>query len=227
MAGTATFTYNAVDITGIPYKGEIVGSSKQAVTEELKGRGLTVQKLEEKASGLSMEINLGSKKVKAADLTIMTRQLSVMVSSGMTLLRAFYVLEEQVEHPKLKETLAQGPRGHRGRPHALRRARAAPEGLQPALRRDGPRRRDRRHPRGHAAARRHPARGRRLPAPPGQVGDDLPGGRALLRGARADRADRLHRPRLRRRLQGLRRRAARDHQVHRRALARLHRTSGT
>jgi type IV pilus assembly protein PilC len=102
----ATYTYSATDITGLPYKGDIVGSSKQAVTDELKGRGLTVQKLEQKASGLSMEINIGSKKVKPADLTIMTRQLSVMVSSGMTLLRAFYVLEEQIEHPKLKETLS-------------------------------------------------------------------------------------------------------------------------
>ncbi|MEY2477701.1 MAG: type pilus assembly protein PilC [Actinomycetota bacterium] len=106
MANSGTFTYNAVDIAGIPYKGEIVGESKQAVADELKGRGLTVQKLDEKASGLQMEISLGSKKVKATDLTIMTRQLSVMVSSGMTLLRAFYVLEEQIEHPKLKETMA-------------------------------------------------------------------------------------------------------------------------
>jgi type IV pilus assembly protein PilC len=107
MANSGTFTYNAVDIAGIPYKGEIVGESKQAVADELKGRGLTVQKLDEKATGLKMEINIGSKKVKSADLTVMTRQLSVMVSSGMTLLRAFYVLEEQIEHPKLKEILAQ------------------------------------------------------------------------------------------------------------------------
>ena len=42
-------------------------------------------------------------KVKAADLTVMTRQLSVMVSSGMTLLRAFYVLEEQQENKLLSE----------------------------------------------------------------------------------------------------------------------------
>src|SRR3954447_3836850 len=53
-----------------------------------------------------MEIGL-PKKVKANDLTVMTRQLATMVSSGMTLLRAFYVLEEQVEQPKLKEVLAQ------------------------------------------------------------------------------------------------------------------------
>jgi type IV pilus assembly protein PilC len=103
----ATFVYHATDVAGIPYKGEIVGESKQAVTDELKSRGLVIKKLDQKATGLKMEINIGSKKVKASDLTVMTRQLSVMVSSGMTLLRAFYVLEEQIEHPKLKETLSQ------------------------------------------------------------------------------------------------------------------------
>ncbi|MEJ7893124.1 MAG: type II secretion system F family protein [Solirubrobacteraceae bacterium] len=107
MAATATFKYQATDLAGSPYKGEMAGATKQAVTEQLKAQGLTVHKLEQKASGLKMEINLGGKRVKANDLTIMTRQLSVMVSSGMTLLRAFYVLEEQIEHPKLKETLAQ------------------------------------------------------------------------------------------------------------------------
>ena len=33
----------------------------------------------------------------------MTRQLATMVSSGMTLLRAFYVLEDQIENEKLKD----------------------------------------------------------------------------------------------------------------------------
>jgi type IV pilus assembly protein PilC len=51
-----------------------------------------------------MEIAL-PQRVKAADLTVMTRQLSTMVSSGMTLLRAFHVLEEQIEHKKLKEVV--------------------------------------------------------------------------------------------------------------------------
>ena len=36
----------------------------------------------------------------------MSRQLATMVSSGMTLLRAFYVLEEQIENPKLRETIS-------------------------------------------------------------------------------------------------------------------------
>ena len=47
------------------------------------------------------------KGVKSRDVTIMTRQLSTMVSSGMSLLRAFYILEEQTEDKKLKQIIAQ------------------------------------------------------------------------------------------------------------------------
>src|SRR4051794_20746374 len=103
---TATYSFKATDVTGLPQKGELVAASKQAVTEQLLARGLTVTNIEEKKTGLNMEIGL-PKRVKPGDLTVMTRQLATMVSSGMTLLRAFYVLEEQVEHPKLKDVLAQ------------------------------------------------------------------------------------------------------------------------
>ena len=53
-----------------------------------------------------MELRLGPKRVKAAELTVMSRQLATMISSGMTLLRAFYVLEEQIENTKLRDTVA-------------------------------------------------------------------------------------------------------------------------
>jgi type IV pilus assembly protein PilC len=105
MATAATFSFKAVDLTGTPQKGEITGSSKQAVTDVLRSQGLTVHDVVEKKTGLSMEISFGGR-VKPAELTVMTRQLSTMVSSGMTLLRAFYVLEEQVENKKLKDALS-------------------------------------------------------------------------------------------------------------------------
>jgi type IV pilus assembly protein PilC len=100
----ATYSFKAIDLAGIPQKGVLAGESAEAVTEELKQRGLTVTAVAEKRSGLSMELAL-PQRVKAADLTVMTRQLSTMVSSGMTLLRAFHVLEEQIEHKKLKEVV--------------------------------------------------------------------------------------------------------------------------
>jgi type IV pilus assembly protein PilC len=104
MAG-ASFTYKAVDASGIPSTGEIVGATKDAVVQELKARGLTVMDLKEKKTGFNMEITL-VKRVKAGELTVMTRQLATMISSGMTLLRAFYVLEEQIENKLLRETVA-------------------------------------------------------------------------------------------------------------------------
>jgi type IV pilus assembly protein PilC len=105
MAATATYSYKAVDLAGLPSKGEITGASKQAVTDELRTRGLVVMDLAEKKTGLNADIT-AFQRVKAAELTVMTRQLATMVSSGMTLLRCFYVLEEQIGNKKLKDTVS-------------------------------------------------------------------------------------------------------------------------
>jgi type IV pilus assembly protein PilC len=102
-----TFIFKGVDAVGVPQKGEIVGASKQEVMDQLKSQGVTVMDLEQKKTGLNADLTLpGMNRIKAAELTVMSRQLATMVSSGMTLLRAFYVLEDQVENKKLKETLA-------------------------------------------------------------------------------------------------------------------------
>jgi type IV pilus assembly protein PilC len=103
--GAAVWTYKAVDGAGVPSKGEIAGASKDAVTALLREQGLKVVTLAEKKSGLNADITL-FKRVKAAELTVMTRQLATMITSGMTLLRAFYVLEDQIENKLLRETIA-------------------------------------------------------------------------------------------------------------------------
>jgi type IV pilus assembly protein PilC len=101
----ATFAFKAVDLSGIPQNGTVDGADKQSVTAELKTRGLKVMSLDEKKSGLKMEIRLTPKRVKPSELTVLSRQLATMISSGMTLLRAFYVLEDQVANPLLRETV--------------------------------------------------------------------------------------------------------------------------
>ena len=101
----ATFAYRAVDGAGMPSRGEISGATRDTVANELKARGLTVMDLKEKKTGLSAELTL-IKRVKPAELTVMTRQLATMISSGMTLLRAFNVLEEQIENKMLRDTVA-------------------------------------------------------------------------------------------------------------------------
>jgi type IV pilus assembly protein PilC len=100
----STYVFKAMDLTGAKATGEVEADSKQIVADQLKGRGLIVLDIADKHT--SREINLEFlKRVKPADLTIMTRQLATMVSSGMTILRALYVLEEQTENSKLVEVL--------------------------------------------------------------------------------------------------------------------------
>ena len=114
-----------------------------------------------------------------------------MISSGMSILRALYVLEEQTESKFLKETIV-----------AVRKDVEAGLSLSDAMAR---------HPKvfnplfvamtqagetggvleRRAAARRRPAREGRLAAPPGPLGDGLPGARDHLRGRRDDGARRL------------------------------------
>ena len=100
----ATFVFRAVDVAGVPARGEVEAESKQAVADQLKARGLIV--LDIAGKGNSKELNLTFfEKVKPYDLTVMTRQLATMVASGMTLLRTLYVLEEQTEAKLLRETI--------------------------------------------------------------------------------------------------------------------------
>jgi type IV pilus assembly protein PilC len=96
----ATYVFKAMDLTGAKASGEVDAESKQVVSDQLKQRGLIVLDIADKHT--SKEINIGFlNRIKPADLTIMTRQLATMVNSGMTILRALYVLEAQTENEKL------------------------------------------------------------------------------------------------------------------------------
>jgi type IV pilus assembly protein PilC len=100
----ATYVFKAMDLTGAKATGQVEAESKQAVSDQLKQRGLIVLDIADKHS--SKEISLSfMDRIKSTDLTIMTRQLATMVSSGMTILRALYVLESQTESKPLAETL--------------------------------------------------------------------------------------------------------------------------
>jgi type IV pilus assembly protein PilC len=101
----ATYVFRATDLAGVPARGEVDANSKQDVAEQLKERGLVVIDIAAKYRSKELNIELFSR-VKPADLAVATRQLSTMVSSGMAILRALYVLEEQTESKKLKEAIA-------------------------------------------------------------------------------------------------------------------------
>jgi type IV pilus assembly protein PilC len=98
-----TFAFKALDLAGSPTKGEIEAADKQTVASQLRSKGLIVVDIEEKASTGAGDLLARFKRVKADDLVIASRQLATMVQSGMSLLRALYVIEEQTESDKLRE----------------------------------------------------------------------------------------------------------------------------
>jgi len=100
----STYVFKAIDLTGRQAKGELDADSKQSVADQLKSKGLIVLDIADKRSSMEIELPWANR-VKLGDLSIMSRQLATMVSSGMTILRALYVLEAQTENKKLGEEL--------------------------------------------------------------------------------------------------------------------------
>jgi type IV pilus assembly protein PilC len=100
----STYVFKAMDLAGAKARGEVEAESKQAVSDQLKARGLIVLEIADKHA--SREINISFlQTVGASDLAVFSRQLSTMITSGMSILRSLYVLEEQTENKFLKETI--------------------------------------------------------------------------------------------------------------------------
>jgi type IV pilus assembly protein PilC len=99
----ATYAFKALDLSGASTKGEMEAGDKQAVAAQLRSKGLIVVDIEEQVPANAGDILARFRRVKADDLVIATRQLSTMVNSGMSLLRALYIIEEQTENDKLRD----------------------------------------------------------------------------------------------------------------------------
>ena len=97
------YAFKALDLSGVPTKGEMEAGDKQTVASQLRTKGLIVVDIEEQQPANAGDILASFKRIKADELVIATRQLATMVNSGMSLLRALYVIEEQTENDKLRD----------------------------------------------------------------------------------------------------------------------------
>ena len=100
----ATFAFRAVDVAGVPSRGEMEAASKAQITEQLRDRGLIVLDVSAKREPMKIE-SLFRKKVKARPLAVFSRQYATLIASGMPMLRSLYTLEDQTEDDKLKEAV--------------------------------------------------------------------------------------------------------------------------
>jgi type IV pilus assembly protein PilC len=98
MASTATYEYAVRDRAGSIVTGKIDADSPAAVASKLKSMGYAPVKISVvKKSGMQMELKLPKvgAKVKLKELAVFSRQFSTMIGSGLSMLRALSILEEQ------------------------------------------------------------------------------------------------------------------------------------
>lgn len=102
----STYSYLALDPRGARAKGELDAENADAVTDLLRQRGLIPLSVDLKRAAWNVEITL-FERIRARDMVVFSRQFATMISSGMTVLRALGVLEQQAEKAQLKEVLGQ------------------------------------------------------------------------------------------------------------------------
>src|SRR5437870_13663159 len=94
----SAFAFRAVDLAGVPARGDMEASSKAVVSEQRRQRGLIVLDISEKREAMKLEsIFQRFKSVNLRALAIFSRQFATLIASGTPMLRSLYALEAQTE----------------------------------------------------------------------------------------------------------------------------------
>ena len=103
----STFAFRAVDVAGVPSRGEVDAETKGQVTEQLRERGLIVLDVSEKNEAMRLEKVFDRfRGIPMRDLAVFARQFATLIASGMPMLRSLYTLEDQTEDERLSGAIA-------------------------------------------------------------------------------------------------------------------------
>lgn len=105
----AKYLYKARSLSGKVITDIIEASTQREAIEKLRNLKYTVIEIKEtkdkpKGSLLS-KLNPFKKKVKSIDITLFSRQLATLISSGVPLVQGLVILEEQFESPAFREII--------------------------------------------------------------------------------------------------------------------------
>ena len=102
----STYAFRAVDLAGVPSRGEVDAESKGQVSEQLRERGLIVLDVSEQNEAFRFEqIFDRFRGIKARDMAIFSRQFATLIDSGMPMLRSLHTLEDQTEDERLRDAI--------------------------------------------------------------------------------------------------------------------------
>jgi len=101
----STFKYVAKNKDSRTVAGKIAADNKTAVIEELRKREFVIISIDEIKEAVAKQKTFRSKKVKADEIVIFSRQLATMVDAGIPIMQGIDALQEQVTHPTFKRVL--------------------------------------------------------------------------------------------------------------------------
>ncbi|MBO4495768.1 MAG: type II secretion system F family protein [Clostridiales bacterium] len=99
------FKYEVVDAAGRSSKGVIEAATMADASKMLRADGRFIASLEQDSGSSLLTMNVGSPKLKTKDLMIITRQLSSLLSAGITVIRSLDMLYQQMESKKAKAVI--------------------------------------------------------------------------------------------------------------------------
>src|SRR5688572_27716924 len=103
-----TYAFRAVDVSGVPSRGEMEADSKQQVTEMLRQKGMIVLDVSEEREAMRLESLFDRfRKIGMREKAVFSRQFATLISSGMPMLRSLYTLEDQTEDEQLSAAIAE------------------------------------------------------------------------------------------------------------------------
>jgi len=87
--------------------GERVADNREALRQTLRKEQVTLTSVKEKGREIGIPKIGGRKKVKSKDLSVFTRQFSVMIDAGLPLVQCLEILAQQQENKFFQRTLLQ------------------------------------------------------------------------------------------------------------------------
>ena len=99
------FLFKGTDASGAAVSGERAAENKQTLEALLKRESITPISIKPKKSGIDWNMSFGGS-ISSKELSVFTRQFSVMIDAGLPLVQCLEILAGQQENPLFKTALS-------------------------------------------------------------------------------------------------------------------------
>ncbi|MDG2460087.1 MAG: type II secretion system F family protein [Luminiphilus sp.] len=99
---TTLFSWTGIDRNGRKSKGELMAKSAALARVQLRKQGVAARSVRKKSTSLSFFVD---KRIKAADISIFTRQMATMMKAGVPLVQSLDIIAAGAEHKKMRHLI--------------------------------------------------------------------------------------------------------------------------